>query len=227
MHIQVLYDVVLKANNGEIDFEQAIKIISDDVQGAGELVAMQVMAVLTLTGNCVNRDFLRKATLSESCKKHARERMFPNLTVSPSQMKTALNGVVRRLGLSEYIVENLLCEAVRPRQGFDTFHPSQSITFLDSDSDNIVCVKGGTSDWISVEDDRKVLERLPNKDRVTPLYEWWQATKGREGIHQWFVERCKADNIPPESLVIRPHLKAAKNLSEPQIWEKYMQRLRK
>jgi hypothetical protein len=171
---QVLYDVVLKANTGEINFEQALKRISEDIQGAGELVAMHVMAILTLTGNCLNRDFLRKATLTESCKKHGRECMFPNLIVSQAQMKTALKGVVRRLGMSEYIMENLLCEAVRPKQGFDTFHPSQSITFLhrdsESDSDIIVCVSGEKMEWRSVEDDRELLERLPDTDRVAPLY---------------------------------------------------------
>jgi hypothetical protein len=71
--------------------------------------------------------------------------MFPNFDISPSQKKRALNGVVRRMGLSEFIIENLLCESVRKKQGFDTFHPSQSIVYLDEDTNNILCLSGGKS----------------------------------------------------------------------------------
>lgn len=60
-------------NSGELDFDQALKLLSDNVQGAGALVSMHILSVLTLTGNCINRDFLGKATLGEACKKHVRE----------------------------------------------------------------------------------------------------------------------------------------------------------
>jgi hypothetical protein len=152
-------------------------------------------------------------------------RMFPNFMVNPSQMKRSLNGVVRRLGLSEFIMENLLCESVRPKQGFDTFHPSQSITFLEEDTNNILCVTGGKIKSRSVEDDRQVLAKLPDKDRVVPLFPWWQAKSGMEGIHIWFLELCEEVSIDPELIVIRPHLKAKKFVSEKEIWNKYIKRL--
>jgi hypothetical protein len=114
----------MKINDGEIDYDIAIKTLISNVKGAQELNAMHVMAVLTLTGNCVNRDFLRRATLTEPCKKQGVKSLFPNNDISSSQMKRALLGVVRRLDLSEFIVENLLCESVRKKDGFDTFHPS-------------------------------------------------------------------------------------------------------
>jgi hypothetical protein len=55
----------MKTNKGKIDFDVAMKTLTGNVKGAGELNAMHVMAVLTLTGNCVNCDFLRRATLTE------------------------------------------------------------------------------------------------------------------------------------------------------------------
>ena len=173
-----MHDIVIKTNNGEINFDVAMKTLTGNVHGAGELIAMHVMAVLTLTGNCVNREFLRRATLSQSCKKQAMERMFPNFVVTPSQMKRSLNGVVCRLGLSEFIVENLLCESVRPKQGFDTFHPSQSITFLEEDTNNILCVSGGIIKSRTVEYDRQVLAELPDKDRVVPLFPGGKQKRG-------------------------------------------------
>jgi hypothetical protein len=131
---QVLYQVVIKANNKDIGFDEALKIISDSVNGAGTLMSMHVLSVLTLTGNCLNREFLRRASLTDACKKNVREKLFPGQEITQTQMKTALNGVVRKLGMSEYLVENLLCESIRKEPGFDTFHPSQSIFFLDENT---------------------------------------------------------------------------------------------
>jgi hypothetical protein len=88
----------MKTNQGEINFNVAIKTLTGKVQGARELTAMHVMVVLTLTGNGINRDFLRRATLTEPCKKQAVSKMFPNFEISPSQMKRALNGVVCHMG---------------------------------------------------------------------------------------------------------------------------------
>jgi hypothetical protein len=61
----------MKTNKGEIDFDEAINTLTEKVKGAADLSAMHVMAVLTLTGNCVSHDFLRRATLTEQCKKQA------------------------------------------------------------------------------------------------------------------------------------------------------------
>jgi hypothetical protein len=123
-------------------------------------------------------------------------------------------------------MENLLCESVRPKQGFDMFHPpSQSITFLEEDTNNILCVTGGKIKSRSVEDDRQVLAKLPDKDRVVPLFPWWQAKSGMEGIHIWFLELCQEVSIDPELIVICPHLKAKKFVSEKEIWNKYIKRL--
>jgi hypothetical protein len=215
----------MKTNKGEINFNVAMKTLTGKVQGAGELTAMHVMAVLTLTGNYVNCDFLRRATLSESCKKQAMGRMFPNFDINPSQMKRALNGVVRRMGLSEFILENLLCESMRPKQGFDTFHPSQSITYLDEHTNNILCLSGGEIMSRTEEDDRQVLAELPDKDRVVPVFPWWQAKSGMEGIHVWFLELCQKVSVGPQFFVIRPHLNAQKFESEEEVWNKYIKQL--
>jgi hypothetical protein len=131
---------------------------------------MHIMAVLTLTGNCVNRDFLRRATLTEPCRKQAMSRMIPNFDISPSQMKRALSGVVCHVGLSKFIIENLLCESVRKKEGFDTFHPSQLITYLDEDTNNILYLNGGKRMSRIEEDDRQVLAKLPEEDRLVPLF---------------------------------------------------------
>jgi hypothetical protein len=214
----VLYDVVMRTNNRELNFHQALKYVSDNVHGAGGFTASHILAVLTLTGNCINRDFLRKATLGEACKKHVRDRIFPSQSIASSQMKTTLNGVVRNLGLSEFIVENLLCEALRPKQGFDTFHPTQSIFFLHKDADVIVCINGDNVQFRSVEDDKKVLLELPETDQVVPLYQWWEARAGIDGIHEWFLQICDDRKMDPASLVICPHLNAIVILSNNQVW---------
>jgi hypothetical protein len=87
--------IVEKANNEEIGFNEAVKIMNDKVQGAGSLMSMHILSVLTLMGNCVNREFLRRrATLSEACKKQVRDRLFPGEKVTSAQMRTALNGVL-------------------------------------------------------------------------------------------------------------------------------------
>ena len=173
----------MKTNQGEIDFNVAIKTLTGKVQGARELTAMHVMAVLTLTGNCVNRDFLRRATLTEPCKKQGMASIFPNNDINSSQMKRALEGVVRRMDLPEFIIENLFCESVRKKKGFDTFHPSQSIMYLDEHTNNILCLSGGTRMSRSEEDDRRVLAQLPHEDRIVPLFPWWKAQSRIWGIH--------------------------------------------
>jgi hypothetical protein len=215
----------MKANKGELDFDQAIKTISDNVRGAGALVSMHIMTVLTLSGNCLNRDFLRNATLGEACKKQVRELIFQDKSVSAGQMKTAMNSVIRNMGLSAFMVENLLCEAMRPKEGFDTFHPSQSIFFLEKDTDNIVCVRGDDAKSRSVEDDKRALQDLPCTDGVDPLYPWWQAASGKEEIHLWFVQLREKRNMDPASVVIRPHLNGKVLLSEKEIWKEYIQRV--
>lgn len=109
--------------------------------------------------------------------------------MSIQQTKTALNGVVRKLGLTEFLVENLLREAIRPKQGFDMFHPSQLIYFLDGDTDNILWVNSsGSVLEVRLEaDDRESLKGLPKVDRVLPRYPWWEAKLGMEGIHEWYL----------------------------------------
>jgi hypothetical protein len=127
VNTQVLYDVVMKINDGKINFDVAMKTLIGNVKGAREVNAMHVMAVLTLTGNCVNHDFLRRATLTEPCKKQGVNSLFPNNNISSSQMKRSLLGVVCRLDLSEFIVENLLCESVHKKTASTpSIHPSQS-----------------------------------------------------------------------------------------------------
>jgi hypothetical protein len=143
-------------------------------------------------------------------------------------MKTALKGVVHKMGLSEFIAKNLLCEAVRKKQGFDTFHPSQSITFLEKDTDNIVCVcvcGDGSIKSRLVEYNQEALAELPAMDRVVPLVEWWMADKGMKGIHIWFEQLCQEKGWDRKSLIVRPHLKAKVLLSEDEIWNKYLERL--
>ena len=221
-----MYDIVLKTNKGEIDFDVAMKSLTGNVKGAGKLNAMHVMAVLTLTGNCVNRDFLRRATLTEPCKKQGIASIFPNNDINSSQMKRALEGVVRRMDLPEFIIENLFCESVRKKMGFDTFHPSQSITYLDEHTNNILCLSGGTTMSRSEEYDRRVLAQLPDEDGIVPLFPWWKAQSGILGIQDWYVKLCrKVLRVEPHSLVIRPHVNANKQVSDEEIWEKYTKRL--
>jgi len=225
VNTQVLYDIVMKINDGEIDYDIAIKTLISNVKGARELNAMHVMAVLTLTGNCVNRDFLRRATLTEPCKKQGVKSLFPNNDISSSQMKRALLGVVRRLDLSEFIVENLLCESVRKKDGFDTFHPSQSITYLDETTNNILCWSGGKTTSRTEEDDRRVLAELPDEDGIVPLFPWWKATSGIVEIHAWYVKLCrKVLSVKPHSLVIRPHMNAPKPESDEEVWKRYIKK---
>jgi hypothetical protein len=215
----------MKTNKGKIDFDVAMKTLTGNVKGAGELNAMHVMAVLTLTGNCVNRDFLRRATLTELCKKQAMSSMFPNFDISPSQMKRALDGVVRHMGLSEFIIENLICESVRQKQGFDTFHPSQSITYLDEPTNNILCLSGGKEMSRTEEDDQRGLAELPEEDRIPPLFPWWKAKLGIQGIHNWYVELCRKGMVEPQDFVISPHVNAQKKESKETVWNKYIKRI--
>ena len=65
-HYQVLYGIVIESNKGNLDFDNAIKRVMGNVHGVGELVAMHLLAVLSLTGNCINRDILRNATLGQA-----------------------------------------------------------------------------------------------------------------------------------------------------------------
>lgn len=52
MELQVLYLLMQKANNKDIGFDKAMKILTDNVKGAGTLTSMHLLSVLTLTGNC-------------------------------------------------------------------------------------------------------------------------------------------------------------------------------
>jgi hypothetical protein len=225
---QVLYDIVIKSNLGKLDFDTAIKRVMANVDGAGKLVAMHILAVLSLTGNCINRDFLRNATLGQACKKQVREKIFGGQNVNPSQMKSALKGGVRKMGLSAFMVENLLCEALRLKPGFDTFHPEQSISFLEDDTDNIVCVTGDKKVEIrSVEDDLRKLQRLPTFDRIVSEWKWWTAPQGGRGIHDWFVQSCMEQDIDPSSLFIRPQTNAKVCQSQQHIWRHYLNKVGK
>jgi hypothetical protein len=224
---QVLYDIVIESNLGKLDFDTAIKRVMGNVNGAGELVAMHILAVLSLTGNCINRDFLRNATLGQACKKQVRDKIFSGQNVTPSQMKSAMKGVVRKMGLSAFMVENLLCEALRPKPGFDTFHPEQSISFLEDDTDNIVCVTGDKVEIRSVEDDLCKLQQLPTFDQIVPEWKWWTAPQGVRGIHDWFVKSCKERDIDPSSLFIRPHTNAKVCQSQQHIWRHYLNKVGK
>jgi hypothetical protein len=204
----------MKTNKGKIDFDVAMKTRTGKVQGAGELAVTHVMAVLTLTGNCINPDFLRRPTLTEPCEKQAMSRWFLNFNISPSQMKRALNRVVCHMGLSKFILENLLCESVRPKQGFNTFHPSHLITYLDEHTNNILCLSGGKRMSRTEEDNRQVLAKLPDEDRLVPLFLWWQAKSGILGIREWLVELCKKVRVEPQLFVIHPHVNAKKRRVE-------------
>jgi hypothetical protein len=212
------------ANSGRIGFDECIKMINDHVLGAGKLVVMHLLTVLTLTGNCVNREFLRRATLTEPSKKTVRSKLFPGVNVSIQQMKTAFNGVVRKLGSTEFLVENLLCEAVRTGQGFDTFHPSQCIYFVERDTDNILCVdsNGTVLEVRSEADNCLALDGLPNLDRVVPTYPWWEAKLGMEGIHEWYLKKCFQQNVNPQSIVMRPHLDPTQKQTNNMVWNLYI-----
>jgi hypothetical protein len=109
-------------------------------------------------------------------------------------MKSALKGVVRKIKLSAFMVENLLCKALCPKPGFDTFHPEQSISFLVDDTDNIACVTGDKVEITSVEDSRRELQQLPTYDQIVPEWKWWEAPLGGRGMHDWFVQ-CSSVNI--------------------------------
>ena len=80
---QVLYGIVIESNNGNLDFDNTIKRLMGNVDGVGKLVAMHLLAVLSLTGNCINRDYLRNATLGQACKKQVREKIFSGQKVTP------------------------------------------------------------------------------------------------------------------------------------------------
>jgi hypothetical protein len=215
------------ANSNELGFDEAIKMINDNILGAGSLTSMHMLTVMTLTGNCVNREFLRRATLSEACKKHVRDHLFPGIDVSMQQMKTALNRVVRKLGLTEFLVENLLCEALRPKQGYDTYHPSQCIYFLERDTDNILRVdsSGNVQEVRSEADDRKALDGLPDVDQIVPRYQWWNAKLGMEGIHKWYIHICMERNEPLQSTVMRLHLNSKKKETDAMVWNSYIHQL--
>lgn len=218
---------MLKANRNEIGFDEAIKMIKDSIRGAGSLVAMHILTVMTLTGNCVNREFIQRATLTDACSKQVRDRLFTGVDVTKQQMQTALNGVVRKLGLTEFMVENLLCEALRTKKGFDTFHPSQCIYFLDQDTDNILCVdsSGNVLEERSEADDLKTLDSLPDVDDVVPRYPWWNAKFGCEGIHEWFVKLCNDRNETPDSHVLRAHLHSKNKETNKAVWNSYIRKM--
>ena len=108
------------------------------------------------------------------------------------------------------------------------FHPSQLITFLEKNTDNVMCVFGdGSIESRSVEYDRQVLLQLPVMYDIVQLFQWWQARKGMKGIDAWFKQLCLEREWDPKSLTVRPHLKAKVCLSDTLIWNKYVERLEK
>ena len=121
----------------------------------------------------------------------------------------------------------LLCEALRLKPGFDTFHPEQSISFLEDDTDNIMCVTGDKVEIRSVEDDLRELQQLPTFDRIVPEWKWWMAPQGGRGIHDWFVQSCKEQDIDPSSLFIHPHTNAKVYQSQEHIWRHYLTKVGK
>jgi hypothetical protein len=217
---------VRRANNDEIGFDEALKIISERVDGAGKLMSMHILSVLTLTGNCFNREFLRRATLSDACSKQVRDKLFPGEQIKPAQMKTALNGVVRSSGMSESMVENLLCESLRTRDGYDTFHPSQKIYYLDEPTDNIISVGSNlmVTEVRSEDNDRKSIASIPWNDRVEPHYKWWKASSRKKEIHDLYLYLCEKRGVDPKSVIVRPHLQG--NMSNGEVWEKYLRKMK-
>jgi hypothetical protein len=165
----------------------------------------------------------------DACKKNVREKLFPGQEVTPAQMRTSLNGVVRKLRLSEYMVENLLCKSVRKEPGFDTFHPSQSIFFLDEDLDTIVCVSSdGVVEERSEDDDRRTLSELPLDDCVVPYHQWWKAKVRMDGIHEWYLNECRDSGVDPKSIIMRPHINSTgKNNATNEVWDRYIHQLNK
>jgi hypothetical protein len=128
-----------------------------------------------------------------------------NNDINPSQMKRALDGVVHHMDLPEFIIENLFCESVWKKEGFDTFHPSQLITYLDEPMNNILCLSGGTRMSRTEEHDRRVLAQLPDEDGIAPLFPWWKAKLGILGIHYWYVKLCwKVLRVKPQSCNLSP-----------------------
>jgi hypothetical protein len=99
---------------------------------------------------------------------------------------------------------------VQKKEGFDTFHPSQLITYLDEDTNNILCLNRGKRMSRTEEDDRQVLAKLPEEERLVPLFPCWQAKSGIIGIHEWFVELCQKVRVKPQRFVTRPHVNAKK-----------------
>jgi hypothetical protein len=218
---------VRRANNDEIGFDEALKIITQKVDGAGKLLGMHILSVLTLTGNCFNREFLRRATLTDACSKQVRDKLFPGEEIKPAQMKTALNGVVRSSGMSEAMVENMICESLRSERGYDTFHPSQKIYYMDEPTDNIICVGSNlmVTEVRSEDDDRKSLESIPRKDRVEPYYKWWKASGGKKEIHDFYLYICEKRGVDPKAIIVRPHLQSITSNGE--VWEKYLRKMNK
>ena len=74
----------------------------------------------------------------------------------------------------------------------------------------------------TVEDDRRMLAELPEQDGVVPLFPWWQAKSGMEGIHVWFLELCQEVSVDPELIVVHPHSNSRKLVSEEEVWNKYI-----
>lgn len=119
-----------------------------------------------------------------------RDHLFQGERVTLAQIKMApLNRVVWKLRLLEYMVENLLCKALRSKQGFDTFHPSQLIFFLDEAMDNIVCVSShdGIVKVRSLQNDHKTLEGLPTSQQLCGSILSMVENKDGDGKHTWIV----------------------------------------
>jgi hypothetical protein len=75
------------------------------------------------------------------------------------------------------------------------------------------------------EDDHRVLAKLPDMDRLVPLFPWWEAKLGIIGIHEWFIQLCQKVRVQPQDYVICPHVNAKKRETKEEVWKKYMKQL--
>jgi hypothetical protein len=71
------------------------------------------------------------------------------------------------------------------------------------------------------------IRKLPTFDQIVPEWKWWTAPQGGRGIHDWFVQSCKEQDIDPSSLFVRPHTNAKVCPSQQHIWRHYLNKVGK
>jgi hypothetical protein len=49
---------------------------------------------------------------------------------------------------------------------------------------------------------------------------------GMEGIHEWYLNLCTERHVDPKSIVIRPHLNSKSNMTNNQVWERYIRQVK-